>query len=594
MAKVIGIDLGTTNSCVAIVEAGQAKVIPNKGGYRTTPSIVAIGEDGKRLVGHLAKRQLVTNPRNTICASKRLIGRRWESPEVKRALATYAYEIIPGPQGDVRVKIQNKEYSLPEISAMILQEMKQVAEEYLQEEVKQAVITVPAYFNDGQRQATKTAGTIAGLDVLRIINEPTAAALAYGYGKGINQTIAIYDLGGGTFDISIMEIAEGVFEVKATAGDTYLGGDDFDDRLIDYLAEQFYKKEGIDLRKDKMALQRLKDAAEKAKCELSSAPTTAVNLPFISSDEKGPKHLELSVTREELEKITVDLVDRTFEICERALEDAGMTPDDINQVILVGGQTRMPLVQSRVEKFFKKPPRKGVHPDEVVAIGAAIQGDLLTREEHDMVMLDVTPLSLGIATFGGFFTKLIERNTTIPVRKSHIFTTAADNQTSVKIHVLQGESDRAKDNELLGEFILSGIPPAPRGVPEIEVSFDIDSDGIVSVSARDKATGKEQSIIVTASAGLSEDEVQLLVDSSKNYEVELKAEVEFKKVRHEVESLMRRIDKTLKEKGPVAPELSEKYQDIASQARKTIEYADLDGMKKILPELQDLLKKLTG
>lgn len=594
MAKVIGIDLGTTNSCVAIVEAGQAKVIPNKGGYRTTPSIVAIGEDGKRLVGHLAKRQLVTNPRNTICASKRLIGRRWESPEVKRALATYAYEIIPGPQGDVRVKIQNKEYSLPEISAMILQEMKQVAEEYLQEEVKQAVITVPAYFNDGQRQATKTAGTIAGLDVLRIINEPTAAALAYGYGKGINQTIAIYDLGGGTFDISIMEIAEGVFEVKATAGDTYLGGDDFDDRLIDYLAEQFYKKEGIDLRKDKMALQRLKDAAEKAKCELSSAPTAAVNLPFISSDEKGPKHLELTVTREELEKITADLVDRTFEICERALEDAGMTADDISQVILVGGQTRMPLVQSRVEKFFKKPPRKGVHPDEVVAIGAAIQGDLLTREDHDMVMLDVTPLSLGIATFGGFFTKLIERNTTIPVRKSHIFTTAADNQTSVKIHVLQGESDRAKDNELLGEFILSGIPPAPRGVPEIEVSFDIDSDGIVSVSARDKATGKEQSIIVTASAGLSEDEVQLLVDSSKNYEVELKAEVEFKKVKHEIESLMRRIDKTMKEKGSVAPELSKEHQDIASTARKSIEYADLDGMKKILPDLQALLKKLTG
>lgn len=594
MAKVIGIDLGTTNSCVAIVEAGQAKVIPNKGGYRTTPSIVAIGEDGKRLVGHLAKRQLVTNPRNTICASKRLIGRRWESPEVKRALATYAYEIIPGPQGDVRVKIQNKEYSLPEISAMILQEMKQVAEEYLQEEVKQAVITVPAYFNDGQRQATKTAGTIAGLDVLRIINEPTAAALAYGYGKGINQTIAIYDLGGGTFDISIMEIAEGVFEVKATAGDTYLGGDDFDDRLIDYLAEQFYKKEGIDLRKDKMALQRLKDAAEKAKCELSSAPTAAVNLPFISSDEKGPKHLELTVTREELEKITADLVDRTFEICERALEDAGMTADDISQVILVGGQTRMPLVQSRVEKFFKKPPRKGVHPDEVVAIGAAIQGDLLTREDHDMVMLDVTPLSLGIATFGGFFTKLIERNTTIPVRKSHIFTTAADNQTSVKIHVLQGESDRAKDNELLGEFILSGIPPAPRGVPEIEVSFDIDSDGIVSVSARDKATGKEQSIIVTASAGLSEDEVQLLVDSSKNYEVELKAEVEFKKVKHEIESLMRRIDKTMKEKGSVAPELSKEHQDIASTARKSIEYADLDGMKKILPDLQTLLKKLTG
>lgn len=594
MAKVIGIDLGTTNSCVAIVEGGQAKVIPNKGGYRTTPSIVAIGDDGKRLVGHLAKRQLVTNPRNTICASKRLIGRRWDSAEVKRALATYAYEIIPGPQGDVRVKIQNKEYSLPEISAMILQEMKQVAEEYLQEEVTQAVITVPAYFNDGQRQATKTAGTIAGLDVLRIINEPTAAALAYGYGKGISQTIAIYDLGGGTFDISIMEIAEGVFEVKATAGDTYLGGDDFDDRLIDYLAEQFFKKEGIDLRKDKMALQRLKDAAERAKCELSSSPKTAVNLPFISSDEKGPKHLELTVAREELEKITVDLVDRTFEICERALEDAGMTSEDIHQVILVGGQTRMPLVQARVENFFKKPPRKGVHPDEVVAIGAAIQGDLLIRDDHDMIMLDVTPLSLGIATFGGFFTRLIERNTTIPVRKSHIFTTAADNQTSVKIHVLQGESDKAKDNELLGEFILSGIPPAPRGVPEIEVSFDIDSDGIVSVSARDKATGKEQSIIVTASAGLSEDEVQLLVDSSKNYEVELKTEVEFKKVRHEIESLMRRIDKMLKEKGEVTPETSNRYEELSSQTKKTIEYADLDGMKKILPELQKFLKEITS
>jgi len=593
MAKVIGIDLGTTNSCVAMMEGGQAKVIPNKGGYRTTPSIVAIGEDSRRLIGHLAKRQIVTNPRNTIYASKRLIGRRWDSPEVKKAQAAYPFELVKGPQDDVRVKIQNKEYSLPEISAMVLQEMRHIVEEYLSEEINQAVITVPAYFNDGQRSSTKTAGTIAGLDVIRIINEPTAAALAYGYGKGVNQTIAIYDLGGGTFDISIMRIAEGVFEVLATSGDTYLGGDDFDDRLIDHLAEEFLKREGVDLRRDRMALQRLKDAAEKAKCELSTAPKANVNLPFIASDNTGPKHLEITIAREELENMTKDLVGRTFEICHRALQDSGQSKKEIDQVILVGGQTRMPLVQSEVEKFFGKAPRKGVHPDEVVAVGAAIQGELLTKEDHDMVLLDVTPLSLGIATFGGFFTKLIDRNTTIPVRKSHLFTTAADGQTSVKIHVLQGESDKATDNELLGEFLLSGIPAAPRGVPEIEVSFDIDSDGIVSVSAKDKATGKEQSIVVTASAGLSQEEVQWLVDSSKNYEVEIKEEGEMKKFRHDLETSLHKAEKLATAPGANA-KLKEQYETVVRRAQRAIQFADIEEMKKLLPEIAAILKDLQG
>jgi len=591
MGKVVGIDLGTTNSCVAVVEDGQSRVIPNKGGYRTTPSIVAIGEDGRRLIGHLAKRQLVTNPRNTIYASKRLIGRRWDSPEVKRAQAAYPFELVRGQRDDVRIKVQNKEFTLPEVGAMILQEMRQVAEDHLGEEVKQAVITVPAYFNDSQRQATKDAGTIAGLDVLRIINEPTAAALAYGYGKGLSQTIAVYDLGGGTFDISIMEISEGVFEVKATSGDTYLGGDDFDDRLIDHMAEEFLKKENVDLRKDKMALQRLKDAAEKAKIELSGAPKANVNLPFIASTDDGPKHLELFITREELEGMTGDLVDRTFEICEAAMEDAGLRPGDIEQVILVGGQTRMPLVQKKVQEFFGRPPRKGVHPDEVVAIGAAIQGEILLHKDTDMVLLDVTPLSLGIATFGGFFTKLIERNTTIPVRRSHIFTTAADNQSSVKIHVLQGENDRAAENELLGEFILSGIPKAKRGEPEIEVSFDIDSDGIVSVSARDKATGVEQSITVTASSGLSEEEIQSMVDSSRDYEVELKSEAEYKKLRHEFESLMRRVNKAM-EAGGVNRELADEAESVFQKGRMAVEYADVDTLKEIMPGLRDMVNKL--
>jgi len=591
MGKVIGIDLGTTNSCVAIVEGGQAKVIPNKGGYRTTPSVLAITEDGRRLIGHLAKRQLITNPKNTVYASKRLIGRRWDSPEVKRAKASYPFDLIEGSNGDIRVRIANKELTLPEIGAMVLQEMKNVAEEYLGEEVKQAVVTVPAYFNDSQRQATKDAGVIAGLDVLRIINEPTAAALAYGHGKGLTQTIAVYDLGGGTFDISILDVAEGVFEVKATSGDTYLGGDDFDDRLIDHMAEEFLKKEGIDLRRDRMALQRLKDAAEKAKCDLSGAPKTNINLPFIATNETGPKHLEVAVTREELEGMARDLVERTFDICKRALQDAGLKSDDIDQVILVGGQTRMPMVQKRVQEFFGKQPRKGVHPDEVVALGASIQGEMLLQKDSDMILLDVTPLSLGIATFGGFFTKLIERNTTIPVHREHVFTTAADNQTTVKIHVLQGESDRAADNELLGQFILSGIPPAPRGAPEIEVAFDIDSDGIVSVSARDKATGMQQSITVTASSGLSEDEIQWMVDSSKNYEVELKSEAELKKLRHEFESVIKRLRKLIEEKKP-GDIVSEQLEVLDKKGHKAIDYADVESLKKLLPETQALLKEL--
>ena len=592
MGNVIGIDLGTTNSCVALVEGGHSKVVPNKGGYRTTPSIVAFGEDGRRLIGHLAKRQLITNPQNTIYASKRLIGRKWDSPEVKRAKAAYPFELMKGSAGDIRIKAQNKDLSLPEIGAMVLQEMRHVAEEYLGEEVSQAVVTVPAYFNDAQRQATKDAGTIAGLDVLRIINEPTSAALAYGYGKQYDQTVAIYDLGGGTFDISIMEISEGVFEVKSTSGDTYLGGDDFDDRIIDHLAEEFLKKEGIDLRRDRMALQRLKDAAEKAKCELSSAPKTNVNLPFIASEEEsGPKHLEIEITREDLEGMTKDLVDRTFEICERAIEDAGLVPDDIEQVILVGGQTRMPLVQKKVQEFFGKAPRKGVHPDEVVAIGAAIQGEILIHKDSDMVLLDVTPLSLGIATFGGFSTKLIDRNTTIPVRRTHTFTTAAENQTSVKIHVLQGESERASENELLGEFILSGIPAAARGEPEIEVSFDIDSDGIVSVSAKEKTTGIEQSITVTASSGLSDEEIQHMVDSSKDYEIELKSEAQFKKLRHDFESNIKRLKKAAEEK-KLEDDTLDAIESLAQKGHLAVEYADIETLKELIPQVDSILKEI--
>lgn len=603
MGKVIGIDLGTTNSCVAVVEDGQPKVIPNKGGYKTTPSMVAFEEGGRRLVGHLAKRQMLTNPRNTIYGTKRLIGRKFDSAEVKKAIASYPYQIVEGPHMDVRIIVQNQELSLPQISAMILQEMRQVAEEYLGEPVQEAVITVPAYFNDNQRQATKDAGKIAGLEVLRIINEPTSAALAYGFGKNLDQTVAIFDLGGGTFDISILEISEGVFEVISTAGDTYLGGDDFDDRIIDYLAESFQQTSGVNLRRDRMALQRMKDMAEKAKMELSDVLQTEINLPFIAMSDDGPLHLNMVLTRQKLEELTHDLVDRCITICEKTLEAGNLSKEDIDEVILVGGQTRMPLVAKRVQEFFGRPARKGVHPDEVVAMGAAIQGMILSeqtgapagQEKEELLLLDVTPLSLGIATFGGFFTRIIERNTTIPTHASHVFTTAADNQTSVKIIVLQGEADRAAENELLGEFMLTGIRPAKRGEPEIEVTFDIDADGIVSVSAKDLETMQEQSITVTASSGLTEQEIQWMVDASKNYEVELKSREELEKACHKLEGLILKLERILQTKGKeLSQNLFREAKRSVDAARRAIEFGDLAEIRKFTDDLPALLERVGG
>ncbi|MCS7214746.1 MAG: molecular chaperone DnaK, partial [Thermodesulfovibrio sp.] len=505
MGKAIGIDLGTTNSVVAVVIGGEPVVIPNQEGQRTTPSVVAFTDKGERLVGQVAKRQAITNPENTIFSIKRLMGRKYNSPEVQEAKKRLPYKIVEAPNGDAHVEIMGKRYSPPEISAMILQKLKQAAEDYLGEPVTEAVITVPAYFDDSQRQATKDAGRIAGLNVLRIINEPTAAALAYGLDKKKEEKIAVYDLGGGTFDISILEIGEGVIEVKATNGDTYLGGDDFDIRVMDWLIDEFKKQEGIDLRKDRMALQRLKEAAERAKIELSSAMETEINLPFITADASGPKHLLMKLTRAKLEQLVDDLIQKSLDPCKKALSDAGLSTTQIDEVVLVGGQTRTPKVQKAVQDFFGKEPHKGVNPDEVVAIGAAIQAAILKGEVKEVLLLDVTPLSLGIETLGGVFTKIIERNTTIPTKKSQIFTTAADNQTAVTIKVYQGEREMAADNKLLGVFELVGIPPAPRGIPQIEVTFDIDANGILHVSAKDLATGKEQSIRITASSGLTED-----------------------------------------------------------------------------------------
>jgi molecular chaperone DnaK len=522
MAPVIGIDLGTTNSCVAVMEDGQPVVVPNAGGYKTTPSMFAITQEGKRLVGHLAKRQAVTNAKNTVSASKRLIGRRFDSPEVQHAMELCPYAIVRGPNDDPRIELVDKSFTCPEIAALILREMKRVAEEYLGEPVRDAVVTVPAYFNDSQRQSTKDAGKIAGLEVLRIINEPTAAALSYGFGKHKEEKIAVYDLGGGTFDISILEMGDGVVEVLATAGNTFLGGEDFDRIIVQWVLERFQESDGIDLRGDTMALQRLKDAAEKAKCELSIRETTELNLPFIASDASGPRHLNLEFTRETLERLVGSIVWGTLKTVEHCVRDAGVTPQQIDQVILVGGQTRMPLVQSAVAEFFGKRPHKGVNPDEVVAVGAAIQGATLVANDQSMLLLDVTPLSLGIATFGGHFARLIERNTTVPVRRSHIFTTTRDNQSAVKIRVLQGEGENANENDLLGEFVLSGIRTAPKGEPEIDVAFDIDANGIVSVSARDTATGKEQSITVNATGTLSDEEIQKIIDENELYGVQVK------------------------------------------------------------------------
>jgi molecular chaperone DnaK len=522
MSRVIGIDLGTTNSCVSVVENGQATVIPNSGGYKTTPSMFGISQDGKRLVGHLAKRQAITNARNTVSAAKRLIGRRFDDPEVQKSIDLCPYEIVRGPNEDPRIKIGGKTFTCPEISGIILREMKRVAEEYLSETVLEAVITVPAYFNDTQRQCTKDAGKIAGLEVLRIINEPTAAALSYGMNRKGDEKIAVYDLGGGTFDISILEMSDGVIEVLATSGNTFLGGEDFDRRIVQHLVEWFEETEGMDLRGDTMALQRLKDASEKAKCDLSMREMVEINLPFIASDAEGPRHLNYELTREALEALVHDVVEGTLKSVEQCCVDAGVEAKDIDQVVLVGGQTRMPLVQKRVTEYFGKRPHKGVNPDEVVGLGAAVQAAALLDSDNDMLLLDVTPLSLGIGTYGGHFARLIERNTTVPVSKGHVFTTTRDDQSAVKIRVLQGESDMAAENDLLGEFVLSGIRPAPKGEPEIEVSFDIDANGIVSVGARDMATGKEQSITVSSTGTLSDTEIDEIIEEHDLYEVELK------------------------------------------------------------------------
>jgi molecular chaperone DnaK len=522
MSRVIGIDLGTTNSCVAVVDNGQPAVIPNTGGYKTTPSMFAISQDGKRLVGHLAKRQAITNSKGTIFAAKRLIGRRFDSTEVQKSIDLCPYEIVRGPNDDPRTKIGGKTFTCPEIAGIILREMKRVAEEYLGEPVQEAVITVPAHFNDTQRQSTKDAGKIAGLEVLRIINEPTAAAMAYGMGRREDETIVVYDLGGGTFDISILELSDGVIEVLGTSGHTFLGGEDLDRRVVAHLVEWFQQDQGIDLRVDTMALQRLKDAAEKAKCDLSLRESTEINLPFIASDAEGPRHLNYNLTRETLEGLVDDVIQGTLKSVQQCMEDAGVKPEDIDQVILVGGQTRMPLVQKVVTEFFGMRPHKGVNPDEVVGLGAAIQANNLTSDSNEQLLLDVTPLSLGIGTYGGHFARLIERNTTVPVSKSHVFTTTRDNQSAVKIRVLQGESGTAIENDLLGEFVLQGIRPAPKGEPEVEVNFDIDANGIVSAGARDLATGQEQSITVNSTGTLSDEEISQIIEDHDLYEVALK------------------------------------------------------------------------
>jgi len=593
MGKVIGIDLGTTNSCVAVMSGGDPVVIANAEGNRTTPSVVGFTEKGERLVGQIAKRQAITNPENTVYSIKRLIGRKYDSKEVREALKRLPYKVVSAPNGDAHVEIRGKRYSPAEISAMILQKMKQTAEDYLGEPVTEAVITVPAYFDDSQRQATKDAGQIAGLNVLRIINEPTAASLAYGLDKKKDERISVYDLGGGTFDISILEIGDGVFEVKSTNGDTFLGGDDFDLRIMDWLVEEFKKDQGIDLKKDRMALQRLKEAAERAKIELSSSQETEINLPFITADASGPKHLVMKLTRAKLEQLVDDLVKRTIEPCKKALADAGITAKDIDEVVLVGGMTRMPKVIQLVREFFGKEPHKGVNPDEVVAVGAAIQGGVLKGEVKDVLLLDVTPLTLGIETLGGVFTRLIERNTTIPTKKSQIFSTAADGQTAVTINVLQGEREMAADNKSLGHFDLVGLPPAPRGVPQIEVTFDIDANGIVHVGAKDLATQKEQSIRITASSGLNKDEIDKMVKDAQAHAAEDKKKRELVEVRNEADNRIYGIEKLLSEHGDkISEEDRNKIKEEIEATRKAMEGNDLDAIRTATQNLVRASQKI--
>ncbi len=594
MGKIIGIDLGTTNSCVAIMEGGNPQVIANSEGSRTTPSVVAANDSGERLVGQIAKRQAVTNPKNTIFAVKRLIGRKFDAPEVVKAQKVLPYEITKAPNSDAWVSLKGESKSPQEISAMILTKMKQTAEDYLGEKVTDAVITVPAYFDDAQRQATKDAGKIAGLNVLRIINEPTAAALAYGLDKKNEKTIAVFDLGGGTFDVSVLELGDGVFEVKSTNGDTFLGGEDFDHKIVEFLADEFKKDQGIDLRKDTLALQRLKEAAEKAKHELSSSMETDVNLPFITADASGPKHLNVKLSRSKLEALCADLLARLVEPCRTAIKDAGVSMSDISEVILVGGMTRMPAVQAKVKEIFGKEASKGVNPDEAVAVGAAVQGGVLKGEVKDVLLLDVTPLSLGIETYGGVFTKLIDKNTTIPSRKSQVFSTAADNQPAVSIHVLQGEREMAGDNKTLGRFELVGIPPAPRGVPQVEVTFDIDANGIVHVSAKDMGTGKEQSIQITANSGLSDAEIQQMVKDAEAHADEDKKKRELIEARNQLDSLIYSTEKSFSElSAQLSPEDQGTLTTAIEDAKKRLESKELAELKAATEALQKATHKLT-